>query len=384
MNFLAEYSVQNLQQRIDLLNGPEFATIVNEIDPGSYNNVNAVPSTDWQDLVFRTAPIHNYQVSATGSSEKMQYYLSFGYFKQEGIIPKSDFERLTIKLNTTFQLAPWLRVGSNLTIAPFWQQNTNGNAVYTAYRAQPVIEPFQPNGSYSEVPGVGNVLADIEYTNSYNNGVRPVGNFFTDINLSEELTFRSSFGIDGDYVREESFTPEFFVSPQQQNPQSILNKAWRERLSWLWENTITYSKETERHRFNFLAGYTMQESTSEFVFLQGRNIVRNEEDFWYINQNNLFPGSLANDVNPENYYSIISFLGRVNYTYNDRYLFTATFRRDGSSKFADDNQYGNFPSFAIGWNVINESFMENAELFTNRLMAGIFFERLGSSINTFR
>jgi len=370
INFLAEYSIQQQQRKIDLLSGPEFASVVNEITPGSYNNVNAVPNTDWQDELFRTAPIQNYQFSATGSTEKIQYYFGLGYFKQDGIIRKSDYERLSIKLNATYHLAKWARVGNNITIAPYWQQNTNGNAVFTAYRAQPVVTPFQPDGSYSPVPGVGNVLADIEYTNSFNNGVRPVGNFFGEIDFLEGLTFGTSFGVDADYVRERSFTPVFFVSPQQQVSQSVLNKNWRQRFSWLWENTLTFNKTIDKHKFNVLAGFTTQESTSENVQLQGRDITRSDEDFWYINNNNLFPQLTVNEVNPDYFYSIVSILGRINYTFDERFLLTATIRRDGSSKFRGSNRYGNFPSVALGWNIINEAFMQDAPWLTNLKLRG--------------
>src|SRR5690606_5669980 len=118
-----EYSIQSLQKKIDLLNGPEFATIVNEITPGSYNNVDAVPSTDWQDLIFRTAPIQNYQVSVAGASERGEYYAGLGYFKQEGIIPKSDYERVTLKFNNTYNLTKAIRLGSSLSFTPYRQQN---------------------------------------------------------------------------------------------------------------------------------------------------------------------------------------------------------------------------------------------------------------------
>ncbi|HMI68283.1 MAG TPA: SusC/RagA family TonB-linked outer membrane protein, partial [Cyclobacteriaceae bacterium] len=136
-----DYSIQNQQKRINLLNGQQFATVVNEINPGTYNNINAVPNTNWQNQIFRkpfwplSNAIMNYQFSASGSSDKIQYYVGVGYFKQEGIIPKSSYERLTIRFNNTYQLSNSIRFGNNLTFAPYQQQNTNGNVVFTAYRA---------------------------------------------------------------------------------------------------------------------------------------------------------------------------------------------------------------------------------------------------------
>ena len=366
INFLAEYSMQTLQKKIDLLSGSEFATIVNEITPGTYNNVNAVPNTNWQDEIFRNAPIHNYQVSASGASSKIQYYFGAGYFNQEGIIPKSNYERITIRMNNVYNLSSHIRLGNNLTLAPFRQNNANGNVVFTSYRAWPTISPYTATGAYSEVRGVGNPLADIEYTNNVNKGLRTVGNVYGEASFLKNFTFRTSFGVDMNYTKIQNFTPQFYVSPQQQASYSTLTKEYNDRLSWLWENTLNYHKEIEeKHKFDVVAGFTMQESSAENLKLQARNILRDGSDFWYFNGTNLYPNETTNEADPNQSFSMISYLFRFNYTFNDRYLFTATFRRDGSSKFTSANQYANFPSFGLGWNVINEEFMQTQTLFSN-------------------
>lgn len=362
---MADLSIQNLADRIDLLSGREFATVVNEIAPGSFNNVDAVPNTNWQDLIFQSAPISNYQVSVANSSAKAQTYFSVGYFKQGGIIDKSEFERATIKLNTTLALAPSVRLGTNLTFTPSRQQNTFGGAVFNVYRAQPTITPFQPDGSFSPVPGVGNVLADIEYTNNFESSVRGLGNAFVEVDFLKDLTFKTSFGIDANYAKARSFTPEFFVSTLQQNPINDLNKAWRDRFFWLWENTVNYNKEIGRHRISAVVGYTSQSGSSESANVGAENILRDDEDFWFINPNNINPNIVSNGVDFNFNFSMVSYLGRINYTFDDRFLFTASFRRDGSSKFAQGNRYGNFPSLALGWNLINEEFLAGQKLFSN-------------------
>ncbi|HEX5172074.1 MAG TPA: TonB-dependent receptor [Cyclobacteriaceae bacterium] len=365
INFLGEYSLQNLQKKIDLLDGREFAIISNEINPGSFNNVDAVPNTDWQDLIFDTAPIQNYQFSASGSASKVQYYVGLGYFKQDGIISKSNYERVTIKLNNTYHLSKSVRLGNNITFTPYRQQNTNGNAPFVVYRAQPVIVPIKPDGSYSEVPGVGNVLADIEYTNNFDKVLRSVGNFYGEVDFLKGFTFRSSFGVDMEYKKNRSFTPEFFVSPQQQSSTSKLTKSYNDRVSWLWENTLTYLKEIDKHRINAVIGYTMQEASSENFEAKGENILRDGSDFWYLNPDNIDPSGIKNEVDANQNYSMLSYLFRANYTFNNRYLFTATYRIDGSSKFSSENRYAGFPSLAVGWNIINEDFIKNLAVLSN-------------------
>ncbi len=366
--FSSDYSIQVLQKRISLLNGKEYGEIVNEIKPGTYNNLDALPNTDWQDLIFTdgfAAPIYNAQISISGASEKSQFYLGFGYYKQYGIISKSNFERFSLKLNNSYNLSKAIKLGNNITVSPTNQQNTNGNVVFVAYRAWPVLEPYQVDGSYTALPGTGNPLADIEYTNSFSKGIRATGNFFAELNITKSLMFKSSYGMDVNYNQYESFSPVFFVSPQQQNTMSRLGKGNSNQLSWIWENTLTYFKEFEKSRINVLAGYTMQEVSSEYLNLQAENLVRNSEDFWYLDPNNLNENAVGNGVNADAYYSILSYLFRANYTYNEKYLFTATYRLDGSSKFTEKNRYAGFPALAVGWNLHNESFMENVSAISN-------------------
>jgi len=368
-SYSGEYSIQNLAKKIDLLDGKDFATIANEIpgDP-NYNNIDAVPNTDWQDLVFNPAPINNHQLSAWGSSKKTQYYIGIGYFNQKGIVDKSGYERITLKFNNTYNLTNHVKFGNNITISPYKQQNAPG-VTFQVYRAWPTLEPYRADGSFAGVPGVGNPLADIEYNNSFNKGLRAVGNLFLEANFLDAFTFKSSFGIDAGYNKNENFSPAYTVlyydgtESMQKHTKSSLSKGTSENLTWLWENTLNYNKVFEKHSINALVGYTMQNTTSEYINASGENIIRDGEDFWYLQYNNLFGsginGNFGNGVDINQYYSMLSYLFRANYTFDNKYILTATFRRDGSSKFAKENRYSNFPSFAAGWNVSEEDFMKS-------------------------
>jgi len=368
INFSAESSIQKLQNQIDLLSGKEFAGIVNEINPGTYNNLDAVSNVDWQDEIFTdgfAAPIFNAQFSASASTDKGQYYFGIGYFKQEGIIEKSNYERLSVKFNNTYNLSERIRIGNNISLTPYKQQNTNGNAVFVAYRAWPVLEPLNADGTYTALPGTGNPLADIEYTNSFGKGLRGTGNFYGEIDLAQGLLFKTSYGMDLAMGKSTSFSPVYFVSPQQQNSISRLYKGESTNSSWIWENTLNYSRELDKHRFDVLAGYTMQSVNSESFGMTGENLTRETEDFWYINSNNINPNSVYHGVDANLNYSMISYLGRVNYSFNSRYLFTATYRIDGSSKFTETNRYAGFPAVAVGWNLHNEGFLQSTKAISN-------------------
>ncbi len=374
-NISSEFGIQHLAKKIDLLDGREFAIISNEIIPGSYNNVDLVPNTDWQDLVFSTAPIQNHQLSVTGATKMTQYYVGIGAFIQDGIIDKSNYSRLTLKLNNTYNLTPFLKLGNNLTIAPYTQQNAP-NVTYAVYRAQPLLEPYYDDGSYAVVYNVGNPLASLEYSNDFRKGIRGVGNLFAEASFLKAFTLRSSIGVDASYNKSTSFTPAYTVynpdgtASQQQNVLSDIFKGSSDNMNWLWENTISYRNTfADIHSLDAVAGFTMQESTSEFTNMPGENVLRDGQDFWYISPSYIYDPannvntiqSISNGVDAGLYYSMISYLFRANYTLNNKYILTFTFRRDGSSKFTKENRYSNFPSAAIGWNIGNEPFMQSVD-----------------------
>lgn len=383
-SFTGEAGIQRIAKKIDLLDGREFAIISNEIKTGTYNNVDLVPNTDWQDLVFDIAPIQNYQLSAQGASKAMQYYIGVGYFNQQGIIEKSSFQKITTKFNSIYHLTSFLKLGTNISITPFNQQIAP-NVTYQAYRAQPLLLPYYDDGSFGVVYNVGNPLADLANSNNYRKGLRGVGNIYAELQFLKDFTLKSSYGIDGEYVKATNFTPAYtvynplkdnpnmpdFENPSQQNNLlSDLTKANSDMLTWLWETTLNYRKEFDKHTIDALAGYTMQNSSSEFFSLTGANIIRNGENFWYIAPNYVYDPSndvstvnqLSNGVDASLYYSMLSYLFRLNYSFDRRYILTATFRRDGSSKFSKENRYSNFPSFAAGWNISQEGFMHDVDL----------------------
>ena len=375
-SYSGEYSVQVLAKKIDLLSGKDYATVVNEITP-TYNNVDLVPNTDWQSLIYHPASIQSHQFSASGATESTQYYVSMGYFKQEGIVDKSSYERVTFKLNNTYSLTKNIKLGNFITVTPYKQQNAP-NVTYSAYRARPDLAPYNQDGSFAEVFNVGNPLADLAYSNNYNKGVRGVGNLFAEATIMKNFKAKTSFGTDAAYNQAVSFAPAYFVSPQQQNLLNTLTKGNSYNISWLWENTLSFNKQFGIHSIDIVSGYTMQKASSENFSMTGRNIVRTSPDFWYFNPNYIYDptngvntlGSISNGVDPNQNYSMISYLFRANYTYNSKYILTATYRHDGSSKFSSGNRYGNFPSFAAGWSVSKEEFMKNIPFISNLKVRG--------------
>lgn len=361
------YGLQTIPKRVDLLNGPQFAQVANEIFPDTYADPNNVSNTDWQDEVFRTsAPMLDAGLSFSGATENLDYYVGFSYFNQEGVIPTSDFERYTLRLNNGYRLTDNIKVGHNLTGARFKQANAAG-VVNTVLRAWPTSVPFSEDNTFAEVMGSGNALAALEYNNNDDTRTQIVGNFYTEINFLKDFTFRSSYGVDVNFGENIGFTPVFEVAPQQRNLESNLSITERNSTRWFWENTLNYTKELDRHRFGVLVGYTMQEERSEFLTASTRNLIRGDEDLRFIDV-----GETDDQTTSGNgaHSSIISYLFRVNYAFDSRYLLTLTGRYDGSSVFAEDNQYGFFPSVGVGWNIIEEGFVSDDGLLSNLKLRG--------------
>jgi len=343
---------QTIQQFIDMLNAREFAQTVNKINPGTFNNLDALENTDWQQEVYRQfAPIQNYQMSVNGGGKNTRYYAGVGYYSQEGVIPKSRYDRLSIKVNNEYLPTSFFRFGHNLTFTLFDQQNAP-NIVASTLRAWPTDPAYNEDGSFYGNRGNGNPLASIEYTNSERSGIRSVGNFYGDVQFLRYFTFRSSFGIDLEFSDGKNFTPTFYVTPQQQNEETRLSKDRFSRENWLWENTLSFNFSKGDHAVDAVAGYTSQQFASEGLSGQGRNLIR--DDIQYLS-NDLTDILIGNSASLK---TMVSYLFRANYVYKGRYLFTATFRRDGSSVFSSENRWGNFPSLAAGWRISEEEFFQ--------------------------
>lgn len=352
-NFSADYGVEKIANKIELMNGKEFATFINDAEPGTYNNIDALPNVDWQDLVFENwTPIQNYTLSASGSTDKINYYVSGGYYGQKGVMPKSDYNRFTLKFNNSYDVKEYLKIGSNLTGIAITQKNPPG-VINPIYWAWPINEPYNTDGTFAEVLGSGNPLAAIEYSNSNTSNFRVVGNVFAEVTFLKNFKFKSSYQFDLSNGKTKSFTPVYYVAPLQQNEENDISVNFSETRRWIFENTLNYNKELGEHRIDALIGYSAQEDVYEFISGSRINLLGESSDLWYLNAGS---SEEQQNSNSSNTGALTSVLFRANYAYSDKYIVTLTFRRDGSSKFGSNNRYANFPAIAFGWNLSNESF----------------------------
>lgn len=360
------YGSQALTKKIPMANAAEYAQLYNELPlPDVFANPASLGAgTDWQDVIFRDAPIANIQIGASGGTDKMLYNVSANYFDQSGILESSRFERITLRVNNEYQLNPYVKLGNNLAFSNTKSQNPPG-VIASALRMPPIFGERDSLGNFSDPTffgtAIGNPAADLFYkSNNYTKGNRLVGTVYADFTIFKNFSFRSNFGLDQAYVRNKSYEPEFQVSVSQRNAEDRLSIGSFESRTWLWENTLTYNQVWDNHRVNVLAGYTSQEFGDESFGGSRAEFGSGQDELLYL--------SYGNDTTQMNFggasqWAMVSYLFRTNYTLFDRYLLTASLRVDGSSRFSPENRWGYFPSFALGWNIAQEPFMNNQKLF---------------------
>ncbi len=376
----AYYGSQDLVRKIELANATEYAQLRNLAaknagspepykDPASFG-----VGTDWQDVVFRTAPIKNLNLSARGGNDMMTYSVSGDYIKQDGILRGGDFERLTLRINNDYKLNSFIKIGHNFSIINT-KSNYSPGLLYNAYYAPPTVAVRDSSGAFGNTTSdgsVGNPEAQLFYER-YNNGsnFRTVGNVFMDVNILPGLTYRANLGLDWSSVESKRFVPVFRVTDIQKVDVNSLDVARRKYINKLWENTLNYDKTLGKHHINLLAGVTAQTNDNFFFIGRGtnlpndvNNIAGDIEDLLYLRL--ATKGLTVNEGSDNgNNWRMFSYLFRANYTLNEKYLLTASFRRDGSSKFGKNRRFGNFPSVALGWRLKEEDFLKNIDWLSN-------------------
>lgn len=366
------YGAQKLRDKIPVLNGPQWAELYNEalVNAGQAPRVtpaDIVAATDWQDEIFRTAAMRNYQLSFSGSSDKTRYYLSGGFFDQDGIILNSGYKRYQFRLNLDQQLANKIRIGTNMNFSRSddnrsvqSESNLNNGGVVSGSVAQiPILPIRRADGKYAINPylALDNPIGNLMETHNIANIYQIIGNIYGEADILKNLTFRTNLGLDFRSQQSNNFrTLEY--SALQDN--AIRGSAEMQNLLstiGLWENTLTYRPSLGTNNdLTILAGHSAQQSH-------------------YSNQYNSSTGFVSNDVknftagsniNPgtsnEGRWGLVSFFGRAIYNYGNRYLLQASLRADGSSRFSKENRWGYFPAVALGWRISEESFFKSSSI----------------------
>jgi len=329
--------------------------------------------TDWFETLTRPGNMNNHNLSMSGGSESTSYLFSVNYFNENGILNNNNYERVSIRSNNEYRISDRLKFGNNISLSR-WNSNNKPFSLFTdAYNAAPIYNAKNEDGTYgfTTLSDVGNPLAKLEYTDDKTWGNRFMGNFFTDIHLKKSLKFRSSYGLDYDNSRGANYQQRFRVSPTQKYDTTTLTQSEMERYRWIWDNTLTYSPTLKKgHGVQILAGHTAEryDGFEQSFRLDG---VPTGKQYRYLNTGRDPIQGIINYQRPiADYGRRESYLGRVSYNYQSKYMLNASFRRDGSSKFPIQNRWGNFPSVGLGWMVSNENFMKNVRSITSLKVRG--------------
>ena len=329
--------------------------------------------TDWFETLTRPGNMNNHNLSMSGGSESTSYLFSVNYFNENGILNDNNYERVSIRSNNEYRISDRLKFGNNISLSR-WNSNNKPFSLFTdAYNAAPIYNAKNEDGTYgfTTLSDVGNPLAKLEYTDDKTWGNRFMGNFFTDIYLKKNLKFRSSYGLDYDNSSGANYQQRFRVSPTQKYDTTTLTQSETERYRWIWDNTLTYSPTLKKGQgLQILAGHTAEryDGFEQSFRLDG---VPSGKQYRYLNTGRDPIQGIINYQRPiADYGRRESYLGRVSYNYQSKYMLNASFRRDGSSKFPIQNRWGNFPSVGLGWMVSNENFMKNVRTITSLKVRG--------------
>lgn len=366
------YGQQQIANKIEVLDAHQFGDFVNEAKLNAnqtpvYVNPKNLETTDWQDAVLKTAPMANYQLTFSGGDEKTKYSITGSYFMQDGIITNSNFKRYSFRSNLDRDVSDRLTVGTSVTYARVTSNGVLTNAgtivpgvVTDALLFNPILPIYDSTvvGGYTYENDrgklLGNPVAEVDKYNSYTTSSRFFGNVYAKYKLIEGLEFKTSFGADAFSNKENSYAPYYLKRAQASKGEASLGTV--QGLTWLNENTLAYNKQFKNeHSINAVAGFTVQQFQNESLFVYAFDFPDDRTGYHDISAA-LNP---QKPFNGESKWSLVSYFGRINYTIKDKYLFTLTGRSDGSSKFAEGNKYGFFPSGAFAWRISKENFMKD-------------------------
>jgi len=381
------YGVQSVAKKLDMLNAREFAELVNEANvndgkavvfPTANNPLfpsldNIGEGFDYQDAIFRDAPITSHNLTITGGNQNTQFAISGGFFAQDGVVMNSDFQRGSLRTNIDAKISNKMKISTSLFASHVWgnigkSEGDGGSSsgIINGALVMPSTVPYKDaNGNLvldNPTPGgstIGNPYLTALYATDNQTLDRILGTTDLSYQIIDGLTLKISLGTDMSNGNRYMYDPKTTSTGYKANGSA--SQSNRTDRSYLNENTISYNKEFGLHSINAVAGYTWQITTAQAFTASGSSYTTD-----IYTADNLDAAAVYGSPNSwKNKNQLVSWLGRVNYSYNSKYLLTLTGRADGSSKFGENNKWAFFPSVAVGWRVSEESFMKDISFLNN-------------------
>ncbi|NME70009.1 SusC/RagA family TonB-linked outer membrane protein [Flammeovirga aprica] len=353
---------------------------------------NNTTNTNWQDQIFQQAPIQSHTVQMSGGSETSTFLASVGYFGQQGIVApeKSNFDRYTIRLNSSHKISEYFRSGSNITFSReekkgINEQNQFGGVLQNALLHDPLttvwedrpdkiqeydtyaVKPANKNGRYYGISEQGlreivNPMARINNTYSEDASNKFLGNVFVEATPGiKGLKFRTDFGVDIGNWGNRGYNPEAYYNNVNQVSVSGVNQSAGSYVVYQWENVLSYNKKFGDHSFDALLGTTLRDGSGVQVGSSRNNLQIPGWDYAWVN-NGADDETQKGNGQLDWQHRLVSFFGKVGYNYKEKYLLSATARYDGSSNFGPNNKFGFFPSVQAGWIISQEEFLKSNDV----------------------
>jgi TonB-linked SusC/RagA family outer membrane protein len=407
--------IQQVTKKIDVMNKDEylqFAYDIRRMDnsklPDIYDSPELLPDVDWQDVIFRTAPMSEVQISATGGAENVQYAVSGSYISQDGTVVGTDYQAGTFRANLDADLYPSLKVGVNfapsfshtryMRTQGSYANNTYYQPIYLALFTPPIVPVHKENGDYglmSEMPysqygfpdpAVTNPLSVLELFEDNANAVNLLSNAYLQWEPLKGLVIRTQGGTNiGTIIRSEynpsTLSAPAYPSANLSTPQigAVVSRERSYRaIDWVWENTATYTTHFESgHNLSAMLLYSMQKFQS--------NTIESSAYQSYTNDLVHNPTASTSQIGALGYglNSFMSYAARVNYDYLDKYILSAAIRTDASSRFGANQRYATFPSVSVAWRIAEEGFMKNQDIFSELKLRGSYGETGNANIGDF-
>lgn len=375
----ANFGIQQATSVPKMLNASQFASLHNEMMAN--NNMGQRPDfadplswgegADWIDALLGTAKMQNYSISYSGGNDKSSYYVSGGVLDQEGIVINTSYRRYTLQFNNESRVRSWLKFGNNITLSHDVKKNGSYSVLNTlaSLPTQPILNEdgtYSGPGTESQFYGdLRNPIGTARLEKNTTKGYNILGNLYGEIYLFDKITYKMTGGIDFKFWDSVNFSPKYDWKPIPV-PNSYRGESSNKSLTYLWDNTITYMDTfKEKHNLNIMLGSSAQNNVYN-------NMSASVKEFLSDNYNQLNNGLLDPTVGgSKNEWALLSFFGRINYSFDDKYLLTATVRRDGTSRIAKGNRWGTFPSFSAAWRLSEESFYKKNDVLSDlKLRAG--------------
>ncbi|CAC9973101.1 SusC/RagA family TonB-linked outer membrane protein [Flavobacterium panici] len=370
IEFSNSTSIQTVNNKLDLLDADQFAAYRKSFTTHTQGPAN----TDWQDVIYRDGMISNTQLSFSGGSDTVKYYVSGTYFNQNGVVINSGIDRYTIVANLEADLSPKFKVGLNTFTS---KQNKDGivsqtgaggtgaaGVIASAYRFMPDKGIYNEDGTYTTTAPIGDDI-DNPYATAMENILETVSivnrnNFFAQYKITKDLDFKTTLGLTDNNSQTGRFIPSTLIAGKNIKGEASVNNT--RFSSFLTENYLTFKREIiEKGVLTVLGGYSYQKNKNESSFAASRGFLTNTNSYRNLGAGTVFLKPDSNLSETE----LISAFGRLNFDYDDKYLLTFTARRDGSSSFSKNYKYGTFPSGAIGWNIGKENFLKDSKTISN-------------------